>query len=49
MKVVKKRKAINAKVEKGKVYSLEQATALVKDVNTTTITNKIFFMLFCSV
>jgi len=35
MKVVKKRKAINAKVEKGKVYSLEQATALVKDVNTT--------------
>lgn len=35
MKVVKKRKAVNNKVEKGKVYTLEQATALVKEVNAT--------------
>lgn len=35
MKVVKKRKAVQSKVEKGKVYTLEQATALVKEVNTT--------------
>ncbi|HRH58333.1 MAG TPA: 50S ribosomal protein L1 [Chitinophagales bacterium] len=35
MKVVKKRKAVDSKVEKGKLYSLEQAAALVKEVNTT--------------
>ncbi|MEZ5025079.1 MAG: 50S ribosomal protein L1 [Chitinophagales bacterium] len=35
MKVVKKRKAVNPKVEKGKLYSLEQAASLVKEVNTT--------------
>lgn len=35
MKVVKKRKAVDGKVEKGKSYSLEQAAALVKEVNTT--------------
>ena len=35
MKIVKKRKAVNNKVEKGKLYTLEQATALVKEVNTT--------------
>ena len=35
MKVVKKRKAVDSKVEKGKSYSLEQAAALVKEVNTT--------------
>ncbi len=34
MKVVKKRKAVNNKVEKGKLYTLDQATALVKEVNT---------------
>ena len=35
MKVVKKRKAVDGKIEKGKLYSLEQATALVKEINTT--------------
>ncbi len=35
MKVVKKRKAVDGKIEKGKSYSLEQASALVKEVNTT--------------
>lgn len=35
MKIVKKRKAVQNKIEKGKVYSLEQAAALVKEVNTT--------------
>src|SRR3954463_11833049 len=35
MKVVKKRKAVDNKIEKGKIYSLEQASALVKEVNTT--------------
>lgn len=35
MKIVKRRKAVQDKVEKGKVYTLEQASALVKEVNTT--------------
>lgn len=35
MKIVKRRKAVDNKVEKGKAYSLEQAAALVKEVNTT--------------
>lgn len=35
MKVVKKRKAVDDKIEKGKLYSLEQAAALVKEINTT--------------
>ena len=35
MKIVKRRKAVDGKVEKGKSYSLEQAAALVKEVNTT--------------
>src|SRR4051812_5335619 len=35
MKVVKRRKAVEGKVEKGKIYTLEQASALVKDVSTT--------------
>jgi large subunit ribosomal protein L1 len=35
MKVSKKRKAVNEKLEKDKVYSLEQATALIKTLNTT--------------
>jgi large subunit ribosomal protein L1 len=35
MKVVKKRKAVDGKIEKGKLYSLEQAAALVKEINTT--------------
>lgn len=35
MKIAKRRKAVHDKVEKGKAYSLEQATALVKQVNTT--------------
>lgn len=35
MKIAKKRKAVHDKIEKGKVYTLEQAAALVKEVNTT--------------
>ncbi len=35
MKVAKRRKAVEGKVELGKFYSLEQASTLVKDVNTT--------------
>jgi large subunit ribosomal protein L1 len=35
MKIVKRRKAVDNKVEKGKIYTLEQAAALVKEVNTT--------------
>ena len=35
MKIVKRRKAIQDKLEKGKIYSLEQAATLVKEVNTT--------------
>jgi large subunit ribosomal protein L1 len=35
MKVSKKRKAVNEKLDKDKVYSLEQATALIKTLNTT--------------
>lgn len=34
-KVSKKRKAANAKVDPDKLYSLQEAMALVKDVNTT--------------
>ena len=34
-KVSKRRKAANAKIEKGKQYDLLEALALVKDVNTT--------------
>jgi hypothetical protein len=37
MKVSKKRKAVNEKLEKDKVYSLEQATALIKTLNTTSL------------
>ena len=33
--VPKKRKAVNAKVDKNKVYTLHDASALVKEVNTT--------------
>jgi large subunit ribosomal protein L1 len=33
-KVSKKRKAVNDKIESGKLYSLEAASALVKEVNT---------------
>jgi large subunit ribosomal protein L1 len=35
MKLPKKRKAVESKVDKNKVYSLKEASALVKDVNTT--------------
>jgi len=35
MGLAKKRKAIDAKVDKNKVYSLREASALVKEVNTT--------------
>ena len=35
MKVTKNRKVVNAKIEKGKTYSLDQASALVKEVNAT--------------
>jgi large subunit ribosomal protein L1 len=35
VKLTKKRKAIVDKVEKEKLYSLEEATALVKKVSTT--------------
>lgn len=34
-KVSKKRKAANAKIEKDKFYTMAEATALVKEVNTT--------------
>ena len=33
--VPKKRKAANAKVDNNKVYSLKDASALVKEINTT--------------
>ncbi len=35
MKLSKKRKAANSKIEAGKVYSFADATALMKEVNTT--------------
>jgi large subunit ribosomal protein L1 len=34
MKLPKKRKAVESRVDKSKVYSLKEASALVKDVNT---------------
>lgn len=35
MKLPKKRKAVESRVDKNKLYSLKEASALVKDVNTT--------------
>jgi large subunit ribosomal protein L1 len=35
MGIAKKRKAVDAKVDKSKVYSLKEASSLVKEVNTT--------------
>ena len=35
MKLPKKRKAVESRVDKNKMYSLKEASALVKDVNTT--------------
>ena len=35
MGITKKRKSIAAKVDKNKVYSLNEASALVKEVNCT--------------
>lgn len=35
MGIAKKRKAVDSKVDKNKMYSLKEASALVKDVNTT--------------
>jgi large subunit ribosomal protein L1 len=35
MKLPKKRKAVESKVDKNKLYSLKEASALVKDVNVT--------------
>lgn len=35
MKVAKRRKAVESKVEKGKLYPLSEAAALIKEVNTT--------------
>ena len=35
MGIAKKRKAVDAKVDKNKVYSLKEASSLVKEVNTT--------------
>lgn len=35
MKLPKKRKAVESKVDKNKLYSLKEASTLVKDVNTT--------------
>lgn len=35
MKVTKNRKVVNAKIEKGKAYTLDQASSLVKEVNAT--------------
>jgi large subunit ribosomal protein L1 len=35
MGIAKKRKAVDAKIDKNKVYSLKEASTIVKDVNTT--------------
>ena len=35
MKLAKKRKAVESRIDKNKMYSLKEASALVKDVNTT--------------
>src|SRR6201991_1918556 len=35
MGIAKKRKAVDAKVDKNKVYSLKEASSLVKQINTT--------------
>lgn len=35
MKVAKRRKAVESKVEKGKLYPLSEAAALIKEINTT--------------
>jgi large subunit ribosomal protein L1 len=35
MAISKKRKAVDGKVDKNKVYSLKEASALIKDLNTT--------------
>ena len=35
MKITKKRKAIQGKVEKDKIYSLKEASTLIKDINLT--------------
>ncbi|MBO9566905.1 MAG: 50S ribosomal protein L1 [Niastella sp.] len=35
MAIPKKRKAVDAKIDKNKVYSLKEASTIVKDVNTT--------------
>nr|WP_276480957.1 50S ribosomal protein L1 [Paraflavitalea sp. H1-2-19X] len=35
MGIVKKRKAVDAKIDKNKVYSLKEASSIVKDVNAT--------------
>lgn len=35
MKVSKKRKQVNEKLEKDKIYTLEQAASFIKDLNTT--------------
>jgi large subunit ribosomal protein L1 len=35
MGIAKKRKAVDAKVDKNKLYSLKEASAIVKEVNTT--------------
>lgn len=35
MAIPKKRKAVDAKIDKNKMYSLKEASAIVKDVNTT--------------
>ncbi len=35
MRLAKKRKAVDGKVDKNKMYSLKEASALVKEVNTT--------------
>lgn len=35
MAILKKRKAVEGKVDKNKAYSLKEASSLVKEVNTT--------------
>jgi len=35
MAISKKRKAVDGKVDKNKVYSLKEASALVKEINAT--------------
>ena len=41
MKVAKRRKAVNSKIESGKLYTLEEAAKLVKEINTTNFNSSV--------